>query len=218
MQHTAAQARLALSTNFYLHQCCPCEQDTVVLQSVTSVALWRCGPDCRGCVQIQSCDLVAFSIRLCRVGVHAVRQRKVALRLVVVVVVVFLLSPCGSITVSLYLSISLCLSLSVSSHQHIRLSASCVSWRLCWRSLYSPWTSRRSDWHRWERPTLHLVGKIGVALLLWLIQWNQIYTLLFINHRNLNTGQLLQKVHLEAGFSHSACLGGYSYCVSVSRW
>lgn len=43
-----------------------------------------------------------------------------------------------------------------------------------------------------------------------------------MNHRNLNSGQLLQKVHLEDGFSHSACLRGYSYCVSVCevpiRW
>lgn len=38
---------------------------------------------------------------------------------------------------------------------------------------------------------------------------------LFGNHRNLDTGQLLQKVLLGDGFSHVACLRGYSYSVSV---
>lgn len=33
-------------------------------------------------------------------------------------------------------------------------------------------------------------------------------------HRNLKTGQMLQRILLRDGFSNSACLRAYSYCVS----
>lgn len=106
---------------FYLQKRCPCEQDTLVLQPLTSVPLRRFGPDCHGCVQIQSGDLVPFSIRLCPAGVYTLRQRKVTHRPAVAF---------SSPTSRLHHS-TISLSLSLSSHQHVKLPASGVSWRLC---------------------------------------------------------------------------------------
>lgn len=60
-----------------------------------------------------------------------------------------LFSHCTDITVS---HLPLC--------QHTEFSASCVSWCLCRGPRLSKRTSRCSDWHRWGRMPLHLVGKI----------------------------------------------------------
>lgn len=54
--------------------------------------------------------------------------------------------------------------------------------------------------------------------LLLFIKSNQIDEVFpLMNRRNLNSGQLLRKVHLEEGLSPSACLRGYSCCVSAGE-
>lgn len=45
--------------------------------------------------------------------------------------------------------------------------------------------------------------------------YSRMYFLCFLCSRNLKTGQLLRRILLGDGFSHMACLRGYSYCVSL---